>query len=166
LKKTLLILLALLTFVGASAAQEAEDSSPHTRVTDLYLAKDDGSGKAGPAATDFVTTDVPIYCVVQLDSSTPVTVKMVLVAVNVAGVKPGTRVVATTYTTRNDQSRVNFTGRPDGNWVAGKYRVDVFVQNLPAGSRPFTVDRVPSTPKPASESVAAPVAKSPKNKKS
>ena len=37
-------------------------------VEELYLAKDDGSGKAGKQVTEFLTTDVPIFCVVLLDT--------------------------------------------------------------------------------------------------
>jgi hypothetical protein len=107
----------------------------------MYLAKDDGNGKAGEQASSFVTTDVPIYCVVQLDSATPVTVKMNLVAVAVPGVKAGTRVVSTSYTTRDNQDRVNFSGRPAGQWVAGRYRVDIFVGNKPAVSREFAIQK-------------------------
>lgn len=166
MKKLVIILFACLILAGGVLAQEADDSGPRVRVAELYLAKDDGTGKAGQAAAAFITTDVPIYCVVQLDSAASVTVRMNLVAVSVPGVKAGTRVVTTSYTTKENQSRVNFTGRPDRVWVAGKYRVDIFVANLPAGSRPFTVEPGPGTPKSASESLAQPKPTAPRNKKS
>ena len=54
---------------------------------EIYLAKDNGEGKAGEAETSFLTTDIPIFCVVQLDSLKPATVKMNFIAVKVAGVK-------------------------------------------------------------------------------
>jgi len=110
-------------------------------VAEIYLARDNGAGQAGEEATSFVTTDVPIYCVVQLDSSVPVTVRMNLVAVAVAGVKAQTRVVSSTYTTRNDENRVNFTGRPSGRWVPGRYRVDIFIGDKPVLSREFAVQQ-------------------------
>jgi hypothetical protein len=156
LKKLLLFLSALTVFATAAAAQTVENPTPQVGIADIYLAKDDGNGKAGEAATGFVTTDVPIYCVVQLDSSTSVTVKMNLVAVNVPGVKPETRVVSTSYTTKENQSRVNFTGRPAGRWVAGKYRVDVFVGNAVAVSKPFVVLSAPAAPKSSAEGFAEP----------
>lgn len=166
MRKFAFILLACVIFAAGAYAQEADDSRPRVRVADLYLAKDNGSGKAGKEASEFIATDVPIYCVVQLDSAASVTVKMNLVAVNVPGVKPGTRVVTTSYTTKDNQSRVNFTGRPERVWTVGKYRVDIFLENLPAGSRSFTVEPEPSTLKSASESLAEPRPKAPKNKKS
>ena len=102
-------------------------TQPAGGIGEIYLAKDDGAGKAGEAAASFVTTDIPIYCVVQLDSATPVTVKMNLVAENVPGVKAETRVVTTSYTIKDGQDRVNFSGRPQGRWVVGKYRADIFI---------------------------------------
>jgi hypothetical protein len=123
-------------------AQEVKPAPVKTGIAEIYFAKDDGSGKAGEEATSFVTTDVPIYCVVQLDSGIPTTVKMNLVAVAVPGVRAETKVVSTTYTTKDNQNRVNFTGRPAGQWVAGRYRVDVFVGNAAAVSREFAVQKV------------------------
>jgi hypothetical protein len=122
-------------------AQEADEAPVKAGAVEIYLAKDDGTGKAGEEATSFVTTDVPIYCVVQLGSAQPTTVKMNLVAVAVPGVKAETRVVSTTYTTKDNQDRVNFSGRPVGQWVAGRYRVDIFVGNSQVASREFAVQK-------------------------
>lgn len=161
---SLLRLITLLTTILACSvcfvAQESDGSSVAVGSAGIYLAKDDGSGKAGDEATSFVTTDVPIYCVVQLESSTPVTVRMNLVAVAVPGVKAETRVVSTSYTTKGKEDRVNFSGRPNGPWVAGRYRVDVFVEDRPAVSREFAVQKPaqarpssnPSAPKPSDKS--------------
>lgn len=96
---------------------------------DVYLARDDGKGKAGEEAGDFLTTDIPIYCVVVLDSTAAVTVKMNFVAVKVGGVKTDTKVVSAVYTTKAGQNRVNFTGKPYDVWTPGKYRVDIFLNN-------------------------------------
>ena len=138
--RSITILIALLMFAVCAFAQGSDDPVK-TGVSDIYLARDDGNGAAGEQATSFLTTDVPIYCVVQLDSAGPVTVKMKLVAVNVPGVKADTLVVTTSYTTEGRQDRVNFTGRPDGRWVVGKYRVDVYVEEELRGSREFTVQK-------------------------
>jgi hypothetical protein len=144
-------------------AQEADPAPAKTGIAEIYFAKDDGSGKAGEEATSFVTTDVPIYCVVQLDSAVPTTVRMNLVAVAVPGVRAETRVVSTTYTTKDNQNRVNFTGRPAGQWVAGRYRVDIFVGDAAAVSREFAVQKAeqsrpvarPATPKGSDKSRVA-----------
>ncbi len=94
---------------------------------EIFLAKDDGTGQVGDPATSFQTTDSRIFCIVQLPSSTPATVKMHFVAVSVPGVKPETRVVTTSYTTKDGEDRVNFHGKPKTSWVAGRYRVEIFV---------------------------------------
>jgi hypothetical protein len=118
------LILALSSY--AAIAQSTPGTSP-VGVEAMYFAKDDGTGNAGGEAKSFVTTDIPIYCVVQLDSATPVTVKMNLVAESVPGVKAETRVVTSSYTIRDGEDRVNFSGRPKGRWIAGKYRADIFV---------------------------------------
>jgi hypothetical protein len=169
--KLAILLTLVLSACGSVFAQESDDPTPpRVGIAEIYLAKDDGSGKAGDQATSFITTDIPIYCVVLLDSAQPVKVKMNLVAVAVAGVKAETRVVSTTYTMRENEDRVNFTGRPVGQWVAGRYRVDIFVGDGPAVSSEFAVQKAaqakPGTkpagpgPKPADKSrLAGPVKK-------
>ncbi len=111
---------------SSAIGQEADAPKP-SGVEQLYLAKDDGTGNAGDPALDFVTTDIPIFCVVVLDSNLPVTVKMNLVVVSVPGVRSETKVVSTRYTTKNREDRVNFSGNPHGLWTAGKYRVDIYI---------------------------------------
>ncbi|HEX2639865.1 MAG TPA: hypothetical protein VHL50_04810, partial [Pyrinomonadaceae bacterium] len=140
LKHTLPIILTLLLFSAAASAQSAVDPA-NDGVPEIILARGDSLGKMGQPTTEFLPTDIPIYCIVQLDSSEPVTVKMNLVAVNVPGVRPESKVVSTTYTTKDMQNRVDFTGRPAGLWVAGRYRVDVFLNDKPAGSKEFIVDK-------------------------
>jgi hypothetical protein len=149
--KLLILLLFVPVFCASALAQEGDAVTAPVKEggLEIYLAKDDGTGKAGEEATSFVTTDVPIYCVVVLGTSEPATVKMNLVAVAVPGVKAETRVVSTTYTTKENEDRVNFTGRPAGQWVAGRYRVDIFVGKTPVFSREFAVQKaVQATPVP------------------
>lgn len=152
MRSFLLLCLVFLCTLGVFG-QESDDPEAAVGIAELFLAKDDGTGKAGDQATSFNTTDVPIYCVVQLDSSMPVTVRMNLVAVAVPGVKAETKVVSASYTTKDNQDRVNFTGRPAGQWVPGLYRVDVFVGDLPVVRREFSVQKstqAKPVPKPAS----------------
>lgn len=113
-------------------------------VEEVYLAKDNGEGKAGEVSENFLTTDVPIYCVVELNSTKPATVKMNLVAVSVAGVKPESKVITVSYKTNGKQSRVNFTGKPDGVWTAGTYRIDIFVDDKLATGKSFEIKKLAS----------------------
>ena len=140
LKKALLVLFVCIGSIGAYGQVK-----PDVSVDDIYLAKDDGKGQAGEAATVFRTTDIPIYCIVQLDSTAPVTVKMSLVAESVAGVKADTKVVSTSYTTKNGENRVNFNGRPDGKWTPGKYRAEIFIDGKLSKNLTFEIKDPVST---------------------
>jgi hypothetical protein len=134
----LLPLILVLICCQFASAQTSDSSSIHG-VESVFLAKDDGSGKAGEPVTEFKITDIPIYCVVLLDSKGVSVVKMVFVAMDVAGVKPETKVVTSAYTTNEGQNRVNFTGRPYGKWIPGKYRVDIFINDTLATDVEFLI---------------------------
>lgn len=135
--------LFMLFLCAAALAQEplATPPVPVSAVEDVFLARDDGTGKAGEVVESFTTADIPIFCIVTLTREEPVTVKMSLVAVRVAGVKPETKVVSTSYTTKERQTRVNFTGRPGDAWVAGTYRIDIFVEGVREKSVTFEMVR-------------------------
>jgi hypothetical protein len=107
-------------------------------VEKIYLAKDNG-GEAGEAAEVFSTTDIPIHCVVHLSLMNPAIIKMNFIAVNVQGVKPGTKVISVVYKTNGSQNEVNFTGKPEGVWIAGIYRIDIFVDGAAAGNKEFEI---------------------------
>ena len=131
--------LALLALFSATAFAQPPEPVPTSKVEDVYLAKDDGAGKAGDMAESFAPTDIPIHCVVVLTDAEPKAVTMLLVAVRVAGVRPETKVVTAAYTTKEKQNRVYFTGRPDGKWVPGTYRIDIFVGDKKERSVTFEV---------------------------
>lgn len=136
------LIIFVLTFAASAYAQSVSPPSTtaaRSGIEEVYLAKDNGSGHAGDPATSFFTTDIPIYCVVQLASPHAANVKMVFVAVAVPGVKPETKVVTTAYTTREDQSRVNFTGKPYDKWSSGKYRVDILIDGKMVMGLPFDI---------------------------
>jgi hypothetical protein len=139
----LLSLLGLVSCAGIFAQTPESELS----AAEIYLAKDDGKGKPGEPATAFSTTDSPIHCVVKLGDTASVTVKMYLVAVNVSGVKPDSRVVSASFTTTDGQNEVFFNGRPHKVWFAGAYRADIFVDDKPFRSLDFVV----MTPKAAAK---------------
>ena len=144
--KHILLLTFCLLFTTYTYAQ-VDQTKPQNQVNieEIFLAKDDGSGKAGEKAENFTPTDIPIYCVVQLDSMKASTVKMNLVAVKVGGVKPETKVITVSFKTNGEQSRVSFKGAPQGNWVAGNYRFDIFIDDKPAGKKDFEIQAVNKT---------------------
>jgi hypothetical protein len=131
--------LVLFSIILTAMAVSALSQTAQPGVEEAYLARDDGSGKAGEQVSEFLTTDVPIHCVILLDTQSNVTVKMNFVAVAVSGVKAETKVVTASYTTKDGQNRVFFTGRPDGRWTPGKYRVDIFLDGKAATNIAFDI---------------------------
>lgn len=139
-----IIAILLFTLFGYTIALAQAEPSSQAKVEELYLARDDGSGKAGDQVSAFQTTDIPIYCVVLLDSAQKVTVKMNFVAVVVPGMKAETKVVTASYTTKEGQNRINFSGRPEGKWPPGRYRVDIFLDGKPAKALEFDINHAAS----------------------
>ena len=123
----LLRLIGIIGILSVAAFTQTPSPTVPVAINEAYLAKDDGTGHAGEPATHFGPGDIPIYCVIQLESAIPTTVKMNLVAESVPGVKPDTKVVSTSYTTKDGENRVNFNGRPAGKWVPGIYRAEIFI---------------------------------------
>jgi hypothetical protein len=163
----LVSIIFLCLFFSLAALGQMPEQLPDNEtvgVQEIYLAKDNGEGKAGEAETSFLTTDIPIFCVVQLNSLKPATVKMNFIAVKVAGLKPETKVVSVSFKTNGKQSRVNFTGSPEGAWTAGNYRVDIFLDGKLAGSRDLEIQKSP-TANPAVKSFQPKTAPKPKTTK-
>ncbi len=140
LKFAFFLLLLLPVAVVAQTPSQEEVPGEY----DIYLAKDDGKGKAGDRTENFYTTDIPIYCVVMMAENEPATVKMDFIVVNVAGVKPETRVVSTSFKTDGTHDRVNFTGMPHKKWMIGKYRADIYVNGELVGKRVFNITEQPN----------------------
>lgn len=149
--KALILIAALMPLTANSQESDRVETVP---IAEIFLARANAEGKAGDVAQDFLVTDIPIFCVVRFTAPTVAAVKMDLVAINVPGVKGEVKVVSTTYTTKQTEDRVNFSGRPHGNWVAGRYRADVFVGDKKVRTIEFeiksspTEGATPAAPKP------------------
>jgi len=124
MRKSLLLLMLL--FCPAAFAQPEQAEGP---VADAFLAFSNGEGGPGEESAEFKTTDNPIHCVVNLSATDPQTVKMNLVAVRVAGLREGSRIVSTSYTTKQGENIVQFSGGPAKVWFVGKYRAEIFVND-------------------------------------
>lgn len=135
--------ISLCLFFGFNAFAQAEQSADKSEVSvgEILLTRDSGNTKAGDADDKFTTTDIPIHCFIQLDSSKPTTLKMNLIAVRAAGLKPETKIVTISYTTKENENQVNFNASPNGVWAAGDYRVDIFVDGKLAKSRSFEIEK-------------------------
>lgn len=141
--------LALFLLVSAAAVAAQPPRPAETAVfEEVYLAKDDGAGSPGEPGIVFAPTDIPIHCVVILGGSSPVTVRMDLIAASVPGVRAESKVISTSYTTKDQQDRVHFNGRPHKLWIAGAYRADIYIDGNLVGKFPFTI-KPAAAPKPA-----------------
>lgn len=143
MKIVLAISLCLFFSLNIFAQTEQSGNIAEFVIEEISLARDDGNGKPGNATDKFITTDRPIHCIVQLNSDKPATVKMNLVAVKANGLKPETKSIAISYTTKENQNRVIFNASPDGVWAAGIYRVDIFIDGKLAKSQTFTIEDSP-----------------------
>lgn len=156
-----LILLAAVLFASfAGVSAQTPDNKP-VGISELYMAKDDGNGSYGDAVESFAVTDLPIYCVVQLDSFKAAKVAMYFVAVDVKGVKPESRIITVNFATDGNQSLVYFRGKPkSGNWFPGNYRVDIYVDDKLAGSKAFPIVGPQPAPAPQKSNFVTPAPKS------
>ncbi len=139
--KIILALIISLLLCFNLAAQTEKKDSPEVGVEELSMARDDGSGKAGEVTAKFRAADVPLHCIVRLISDKPVNVKMNIVAVKADGYKPGTNVIAVSYTTKENQNRVTFNASPEKVWAAGDYRVDILLNGKITGSLSFEIEK-------------------------
>jgi hypothetical protein len=138
-----IIVLSLTLLFCLNVFAQSVESGTENSVTEITLARDDGHGKPGKDATSFTTTDIPIHCLVQLASTRAVTVKMNFVAVSVLGVKANKNVVTTSYKTDGNEDGVNFNGSPAGIWTAGRYRIDILLDDKLAKSLEFDIEKSP-----------------------
>lgn len=143
MKFVLAVFLCLLPALNALAQTEENKVNSAVGVEEIALARGDGSssGKSAETTDRFLATDVPIFCFIRLDSEQPATVKMILIAVKAAGLRAESKIVTVSYTTKENQSQVNFTASPNGIWAAGDYRVDVYVNGKLSKSRTLIVEK-------------------------
>ena len=155
--KAFLILSFCLLFSLAAFGQPpvAPKDKPSVGIESIVLMRDDGDGNADEETAIFGQTDVPIHCQINLDSFIPAVVKMNLVATNVKGLKAESKIITVSYKTNGEQNIVNFKGSPDDIWLAGKYRVDVFVNDKLAGNKEFEIEKS-TTPEAAQNNFVQP----------
>jgi hypothetical protein len=152
--KTALCLLLVCLFSGTAVFAQSEEQTPtEIGVEEITLARDDGEGSPGEIVSVFSPNDVPIHCLIQLNSTKATAVKMNLIAVKANGLKPGTNVVTVNYKTNGNQNGVRFRASPDGVWAVGKYRVDIMLDGKTSKSLEFEVQKSaqPSPPPPTNK---------------
>lgn len=145
------LLILLICFLSINVFGQTEENTQEKPapqgVKEIVLARDNGAGKAGEVVTGFDEKDVPIHCLIELNSTTAVAVQLKLVAVKADGLKPGTNVVTINYKTNGRQSKVNFNASPGEDlWAPGSYRFDVLLDGKPAASQNFEIKGTTAKP--------------------
>jgi len=140
------VLAAVVCLFSAVNAFSQSGKTTSVVVDNLFLAKDDGTGKPGEPAESFYSTDVPIYVVVTTEPGKGASMTMRFVSVDVPGLKPESKILSTNFDLKEGSSSVWFNGHPFGSyWIAGKYRVDILVDGVVAKSQEFEVKKVKGT---------------------
>ena len=138
----ILFVVFLCLFFGFSVFGQAEVAETNMiNVENIALLRDDGKGNPDVETEVFKTTDFPIHCQITLGSVNPAAVKMNLVTVTVAGLKAETKIMTVNYKTNGEQNIVNFRVSPNKSWMAGKYRIDIFVDDKLAGKKEFEIEK-------------------------
>ncbi|MGI8468483.1 MAG: hypothetical protein ACR2N3_08525 [Pyrinomonadaceae bacterium] len=127
--------------INVAAQEENADDNAPVGVEQISLMRDDGAGKAADEIENFSTADKILHFRIQLSSRKPANVKMILVAADVAGLKPETKSVTVRYKTNGKQNIVNFTASPEDSWLAGKYRADVYIDDKIADKKEFEIQK-------------------------
>lgn len=122
-------------------------------VAEITLFRDDGKGKAGEEVSSFSTMDKPIHFSVELDSNEPTAINMNMVALSVPGLKSGKVVVSISYKTGGEDDIIYFNASPRTVWIAGKYRIDIFIDGKPVASREFEIKKAPPPKKEETKSL-------------
>jgi hypothetical protein len=143
MKLVLTVFLCLFSGLNAFPQSDENNANRAVGVVEISLARGDGGNDEAVRATDkFRGADVPILCFIELDAEKPATVKMILVAVKAFGLKPETKIIMVSYTTKENENQVNFTASPSGAvWTAGDYRVDVYINGQFVKSRTFIIEK-------------------------
>lgn len=136
--KAILAVLVCLAAATCAAAQTAELVRTD-EVAKVTLAREEADGTITENPPTFRPRDVPITCYVDLADDRQVEVRLVIVAVKAVGLRPNSDLVSVRYKTNKGETQVTFTARPKGNWAAGEYRADIFINGARAASAGFRV---------------------------
>lgn len=107
-------------------------------ITDIHMAKDD-AGDPGAKTESFVPSDRTIHCVAKLKEAKAGTqVKFSWFALTGSGAEKE-KIKDVDYTTKEDENIVQSKLFLQKDWPAGKYRVDVYVNDKLEKTVPFSI---------------------------
>lgn len=142
--KTIFAGIVCLFFGFNALAQTENDDDADTKTPEveaIFLLRDDGTGKGGEETESFTTSDKILHFRIQLSSRKSASVKLILVAANVSGIKPETKSMTVSYKTNGKQNIVNFKASPEDSWSPGKYRADVFIDGSLSNKKEFEIQK-------------------------
>ncbi|HVF49539.1 MAG TPA: hypothetical protein VNA19_05605 [Pyrinomonadaceae bacterium] len=130
------------TNTGAStnAADAGQASTGAVRIQNIYMAKDDGSGKYGAKTESFSPSDRKVYCVAELNDSTAGTrIKFVWYIVDAGGAQDE-KIKEIEYTTSALENKVNGHLTLPQDWPKGKYKVEAYINDNLDKTLDYTVE--------------------------
>jgi hypothetical protein len=114
---------------SASNSSSSHSASTGDLISEIHMAKDDGSGAPGDEATVFTPGDRTIHCVVTLkDTKSGTRMKFSWWIVDADGAK-NEKIKDIDYTTRSLENVVHGHLTLPSNWPKGKYKVEVYVND-------------------------------------
>lgn len=130
------------TATGTNAANTGtgQASTGGVRIQNIYMAKDDGSGKYGAKTDSFSPSDRKVYCVAELNDSTAGTkIKFVWHIVDAGGSKDE-KIKEIEYTTSALENKVNGHLTLPQDWPKGKYKVEAYINGNLDKTLDYTVE--------------------------
>jgi hypothetical protein len=124
---------------NSSSSTTNRPANADVYVDKIHMAKDK-SGDPGDAATEFVSSDRTIHCVINLNKAKAGTeIKFLWKAVDVFGVKAG-EITTINYTTKSFENIVHAHLTSPSDWSTGSYEVDVWVNGALDKTIKYTVE--------------------------
>jgi hypothetical protein len=117
----------------------ATNTASPPRVVDIYLAKDNGKGKAGARTTQIKSTDKVFHCLVDMKPlSSDTDFSGTLIAIEAAGLK-NFEVTSTMINVKKGLTLLDFKFSLPRPWPVGKYRVAIQSGAIPVRAVNFEI---------------------------
>lgn len=139
MKIVLILSVCLLLALSIQAQDTQKDNTDEVEVSKLTLAKKDAKGNIIEDIEVFGTKDIPIYCYIDLNTTTPTLVKMSIIAVKAIGLRANSNIINVSYKTKEGENGVSFNASPETFWAEGDYRVDVYLNGKLTDKKKFKV---------------------------
>lgn len=123
-----------------SSSSTSDSSGPGEHLSELHMAKDDGSGDPGDRASTFAPSDRTIHAVARLkESKSGTKLKFSWWIVDADGAK-NEKIKDIDYTTRSLENVVHGHLTLPRDWPKGRYKVEVYVDGNVDRTTEFTVE--------------------------